>query len=85
MPAALLAVRLRGYHPLWRGFPDHFVFCLQIAVRRSYNPKEAETSLVWAGPRSLAATWGVTIVFSSSGYLDVSVRRVGLYTLCFQM
>ncbi len=25
---------------------------------------------------SLATTWGITIVFSSSGYLDVSVLRV---------
>jgi hypothetical protein len=32
--------------------------------------------LVWAFPRSLAATYGITIVFFSSGYLDVSVPRV---------
>ena len=31
---------------------------------------------VWAFPLSLAATNGITIVFFSSGYLDVSVRRV---------
>ena len=31
---------------------------------------------VWAPPRSLATTCGITIVFSSSGYLDVSVPRV---------
>ena len=42
----------------------------------SYNPKIAETTLVWAIPFSLAATQGITIVFSSSGYLDVSVPRV---------
>ena len=79
----LLAVRLRGYHPLWRGFPDHFVFCLQITVCRSYNPGGAETPPVWANSRSLATTWEVTVVFLSSGYLDVSVRRVGSYWLCF--
>ena len=45
---------------------------------QSYNPNNAETLLVWAVPRSLAATRGITIVFSSSGYLDVSVHRVGL-------
>ena len=33
-------------------------------------------ALVWAYPVSLAATQGITIVFSSSGYLDVSVPRV---------
>ena len=32
---------------------------------------------VWAGPRSLAATKGIAVAFSSSGYLDVSVPRVG--------
>ena len=32
--------------------------------------------MVWALPCSLATTQGITIVFSSSGYLDVSVRRV---------
>jgi hypothetical protein len=32
--------------------------------------------MVWASPRSLATTCGITIVFSSSGYLDVSVLRV---------
>ena len=31
---------------------------------------------VWAPPVSLAATSGITFVFFSSGYLDVSVRRV---------
>ncbi len=33
--------------------------------------------MVWADPRSLAATDGVSIDFLSSGYLDVSVPRVG--------
>ena len=33
---------------------------------------------VWAPPISLAATLGITVVFSSSGYLDVSVHRVPL-------
>ncbi len=41
-----------------------------------YNPREAETPLVWAVPRSLAATWGITIVLFSSRYLDVSVHGV---------
>jgi hypothetical protein len=43
---------------------------------RSYNPKIAVTILVWAIPISLATTQGITIVFFSSGYLDVSVLRV---------
>ena len=31
---------------------------------------------VWALPRSLAATWGISVDSFSSGYLDVSVHRV---------
>ena len=45
----------------------------------SYNPKIAETILVWAVPRSLATTSGITFVFFSSRYLDVSVPWVSLY------
>ena len=36
---------------------------------------------VWALSISLAATLEITVVFSSSGYLDVSVHRVPLHTL----
>ena len=39
----------------------------------------------WPGPRSLATTNGVSVDFLSSGYLDVSVRRVSLHTLCIQI
>ena len=45
---------------------------------RPYNPARASTPAVWAGPLSLAATRGVTLVFLSSDYWDVSVRRVRL-------
>ncbi len=47
-----------------------------VSVLQSYNPIFAETNMVWAIPRSIATTKGITIVFSSSGYLDVSVHRV---------
>ena len=43
---------------------------------RSYNPALAVTNSVWARPRSLATTWGIIVIFCSSGYLDVSVLRV---------
>ena len=45
-------------------------------MSQSYNPNIAETILVWALPRSLATTSGIIIIFSSCGYLDVSVPRV---------
>ena len=49
------------------------------SITRS-EPQYART-LVWALPISLAATFGITVVFSSSGYLDVSVHRVPFHTL----
>ena len=46
------------------------------ATLAGYDPKNALTFLVWAVPRSLATTWGITVVFFSSRYLDVSVLWV---------
>ena len=46
---------------------------------------QGASSLVWALPRSLAATYGITFVFSSSGYLDVSVHRVPGLNLWIQL
>ena len=43
---------------------------------QSYNPSVAVTTLVWANPISLATTLGITFVFFSYGYLDVSVPHV---------
>ena len=37
-------------------------------ISRSYNPEDAETSTVWANPRSLATTRGIIVIFSSYGY-----------------
>ena len=39
----------------------------------------------WPGPRSLATTNGVSVDVLSSGYLDVSVRRVCFVILCIQI
>ena len=44
------------------------------------EPRDARIT-VWALPRSLAATYGIDVSFSSSGYLDVSVPRVPLHAL----
>ena len=38
----------------------------------------------WPGPRSLAATDGVSVDVLSYGYLDVSVPRVPFLPLCIQ-
>ena len=38
----------------------------------------------WADPRSLVATYGISVDFFSSGYLDISVPRVRSVHLCIQ-
>ena len=50
---------------------------------RLLTPKMFPPS-VWAPPISLATTLGITFVFSSFGYLDVSVPRVPLIRLSIQ-
>ena len=49
------------------------------SVMRS-EPHGART-MVWALPRSLAATYEIDVSFSSSPYLDVSVQAVPFHTL----
>ena len=65
--------RLRGSHPLWLAFPDHsanlYRRCAAPQPRRINPP-------VWPLPRSLATTSGISVDFSSSPYLDVSVQAV---------
>ena len=55
---------------------------LEESIMRS-EPRSARTT-VWALPVSLAATSGIDVSFSSSGYLDVSVHRVPSAHLCIQ-
>ena len=63
------ALPIRGYHPLWRAFPDASGCLL---------------SGHWPGPRSLVTTNGVSVDVLSSGYLDVSVPRVRFLHLYIQ-
>ncbi len=70
--------RVPGYHRLRPSFPACSTSIYTSLCCWSYNPTIAVTTMVWAAPRSLATTCGITIVFSSSGYLDVSVPRVRL-------
>ena len=68
-----LAFRLRDYHPLWLAFPYHSARLLYRCVSpqpRRINPP------VCPLPRSLATTSGISVDFSSSPYLDVSVQAV---------
>ena len=67
--------QIHGFHVLWPNFPDRSSNKLQSTLL-SYNPGHAVTPPVWAVPRSLATTCGITVVFSSCRYLDVSVPCV---------
>ena len=59
----MLALPIRGYHPLRPCFPDRFW------LSHIHD---------WPGPRSLATTSGVSVDVLSSRYLDVSVPWVCL-------
>ena len=61
----------------WASHPIPLLFAN--ATSQPYNPNNAVTLLVWAVSLSLATTQEITIVFSSSAYLDVSVQRVCAY------
>ena len=67
--------QIHGFHVLWPNFPECSSNKLQ-SMLLSYNPGHAVTPPVWAVPRSLATTCGITVVFSSCRYLDVSVPCV---------
>ena len=80
-----ISLRLRGCHPLWPAFPDGSA-CKSLCnshVRGPTTPQR-KTSAVWAVSVSLAATQEIDFSFFSSGYLDVSVHRVGHIYLCIQ-
>ena len=70
------AFRLGGCHPLRPGFPAGSATLRHWLRRGSYNPDGALTPAVWALARSLATTCAIIVIFSSCGYLDVSVPRV---------
>ena len=86
---AVLVLRVRGSHPLRPAFPCRsartwFSDCgrgLGAPGSASRNTCEATApalapSQVWARALSLAATRAISVDFSSSGYLDVSVPPV---------
>ena len=73
--------RLRGSHPLWLAFPYHST---NLLLRCAGPQPQRINPLVWPLPRSLATTSGISVDFSSSPYLDVSVQAVPLIYLCIQ-
>ena len=75
IPLCITFLARTGLSPSMMALSRAFRFGLH-AMAWSYNPNYAVTYLVWANPRSLATTYGITFVFFSSAYLDVSVQRV---------
>ena len=74
---------LPGYHRLWPTFPGRSISklvgnSLPLKAVRPYNPT---VQARWFGlyPRSLAATSGITVVFSSSRYGDGSLPSVSSF------
>ena len=77
-----IGFRLRGSHPLWPAFPCRSanLSCRCVGPQpRRINPS------VCPLPRSLATTSGISVDFSSSPYLDVSVQAVPYVNLWIQL
>ena len=82
--------RIRGFNPLWPAFPYRFTtttFCnydyevrfiekMILQPHMQQRPNAQSVHGFRLGPISLAATLGISVDFSSSGYLDVSVLQV---------
>ena len=94
VPAYSLKVPRASSYSGSRLLPLPFAYTTLTSYGRSFQYRSARLGLalcgpkphgartmVWALPRSLAATYGITIVFSSSPYLDVSVQEVPGCTL----
>ena len=70
---AYIGFRLRGSHPLWPAFPYRSA---KLSCRCVSPQPQRINPLVCPLPRSLATTCGISVDFSSSPYLDVSVQAV---------
>ena len=81
-PALPLPVSLTGLSPSLAGLPMPFSYILR-SLWRSQTPR-VSLRTVWPLPLSLATTRGISVDFSSSRYLDVSVPGVPLIYLCIQ-
>ena len=65
------------------GLPSHAVLLMIVVLKVVPTPKALLLS-VWPLPRSLATTYGISVDFFSSPYLDVSVQAVPLIYLSIQ-
>ena len=71
---AAFSFRLRDYHSLWCAVP-----CTSAKIpqcRFTVRTPKILLPSVWPLPCSLATTYGISVDFFSSSYLDVSVQTV---------
>ena len=73
-----------GLSPTMAALSRAFCYPSPIHTLGPHNPETTVVVSVWANPRSLAATYGISIDFFSCRYLDVSVPCVRLIHLCIQ-
>ncbi len=78
-PARQLWLSDTGLSPSLAGCSKAVLLSVTESLLQS-EPRDARIT-VWPLPRSLAATYGIDVSFSSSGYLDVSVPRVPFHKL----
>ena len=79
----LKSVSSTGLSPSIAGLPMPFDY-RSFAFRASVTP-QAFLPAVWPPPRSLATTCGISVDFSYSAYLDVSVRQLTPVRLFIQL
>ena len=78
----LLRILPTQYQKLYRtftsfGYPFQNILTPSKTLWQSFYPIFAVTKMVWALSCSLATTYEIILIFSSYGYLDVSVPHVG--------
>ena len=78
-PGRSFRISRTGFLPSLIPLPNGFCYPTR-CLRQSTTPIDRSPS-VWPLPLSLAATQGISVDFSSSGYLDVSVPRVPFHKL----
>ena len=67
IPLGVVRNRLPGFHRLWQAIPGRFTLASYIPCRGPTTPGE-QAPPVWPLPRSLTATWRISVDFFSSGY-----------------
>ena len=78
-----LRFRLQDFHFLWYVLSNTFRLSLRMLIL--VRTPSVLLLLVWPLSLSLATTREISVDFSSSGYLDVSVPQVPLINLCIQL